>query len=693
MRALPLWLAATAALTLSACSSSNNSPFENPPPSQINMLGKAAKGLVSNAPVEICPAGAASGAASCITGRTSATGEYSLTVNQPFAVPAIVTLTADAETLIKCDVAAGCGEAAFGETFAAPADFVMRTVVPSLATATVTAPVTPFTDAVVARAIDAGGASDANVAAARNFISAALGLSGAVDVLGLTPVDITNPTELAAAGAQAHDYSFFLAGVAAANAADPKAAVEALTAAFVGGLSQADYQSLVVATQGQLQALNAAQRAGLVATAEFQAANTPAGGFTPPPPANVDSVAQAKSAVAQLRQIFNDVVALEEPLEAFGPQVEAAAAAAEQSEPLLAALFDAISVAFSDLAVVAPDGPQSCFTGPQTVSDENFSVDVTLTCSVDSEAQSRTISVSGSAGSYDIDALKLVATENVYAILIDDPDAPPAAEPGEGTEPLGFDITLGSIAQTDGPAASFTISAGGITLDIDKGSVFDLIDEDDVSVVRGLLLAVEARAEFAVPPPVGSAFFEGEFRVSASSADAEADPVLNQLRFAGSIGVNEAVALASIEYTPDAEAAGPEGFKGRITLTLDTSGIPNVPALQLVATGRFLQFVDDGDKVEFEGTVTFVRNAAQLVRVQFIGGDDVDTEGLDLDNRLIVEVGTGASGVTLVYREVEGDDVVGRINVGDDQVAIVSRSAGASALLIRYSDGSFESLF
>ncbi len=206
--------------------------------------GTAAKGIISGG---IVTATEVSTGNEVGTALTDIDGKYQLTIGSNYqGGPIQLTITADADTQMKCDATEGCGTRPaddgitdtdavvdFGEWYKPGAGGVqMRALIPAASNgATISASITPFTEMAAARA---GAAPTADsIAAANSEVTSLLG----VNILNTPPVDITSLP----AGASATEIAYAALASAAANLAgtdsetgllDVQAGIDALASAL-----------------------------------------------------------------------------------------------------------------------------------------------------------------------------------------------------------------------------------------------------------------------------------------------------------------------------------------------------------------------------------------------------------------------------------------------------------------------------
>ena len=190
-------------------------------PEPVTLNGAAVKGVVANAVVaayEIDSAGSASITA-LATSVTDESGDYSLNLPDSFTGGALLLrLSANDEgtTTMKCDVAGGCSNVAFGESLVVPENFELLAVLEnSNAGDEVALNLTALTTLAAHYASSkTGGLTTTNIEAANTQVADTFDLTGSINQL--TPVDLTDPSDLAAADPEAITNALYSAGILAA---------------------------------------------------------------------------------------------------------------------------------------------------------------------------------------------------------------------------------------------------------------------------------------------------------------------------------------------------------------------------------------------------------------------------------------------------------------------------------------------
>jgi hypothetical protein len=170
------------------------------------MTGAASKGVIWKGVVTAEELGSDGAVLRAVaTGETDAAGQYSLTLNDTYqGGPVRVRITADADTLMKCDAITSCGSFESGDTndsnsdgtidrgewFAPGSSFRMQALVAKAnANDKLSVSITPYTDMAATHAKTLGLTAE-NIAVANSKVS---NLLGGVDILATKPIDVTNP--------------------------------------------------------------------------------------------------------------------------------------------------------------------------------------------------------------------------------------------------------------------------------------------------------------------------------------------------------------------------------------------------------------------------------------------------------------------------------------------------------------------
>ncbi|UVW35721.1 hypothetical protein NYF23_03685 [SAR92 clade bacterium H455] len=222
------------ALSLQGCGGGSGNTNTPAIPEALTLKGAAVKGVVANAAVaayEIDSAGVTATTA-LATSTTDENGDYSLDLPDSFTGgPLLLKLSAndDGSTTMKCDVADGCSGVTFGESFSVPENFELLAVLGnSSAGDEVTLNLTALTTLAAHYANSkTGGLTTENIDAANTQAADTFGLTGGIHQF--TPVDLTDPNDVAAADPEAIANALYSAGVLAALLNDQRDIADGLT--------------------------------------------------------------------------------------------------------------------------------------------------------------------------------------------------------------------------------------------------------------------------------------------------------------------------------------------------------------------------------------------------------------------------------------------------------------------------------
>lgn len=327
-KTLPL-LIATLALTMSGCGKGGG---DNPATGDtgitgVTLDGTAAKGIINKGNVlaeELNSSGAVIRAVGNAT--TGADGSYEIPVASSYeGGPIQVTITADSNTEMKCDIPAssGCGTRTdgitdtnstvdFGEWYK-PGELTMTALVPEAATSDkVKVNITPYTDLAARRAKASGTVNNTAVYNANSEVS---NLLGGIDILNTKPLDITDSTVANNGGASERAYAAF--GAAIASLADSSSgkpnlndALSTLLTSFADGKISANdtlssnfsLQELITAATGTFTKAGIADTSGVITTLQSNV-DTAVNGIVDPAP----STTAGSTALTKVKTFVGDV--------------------------------------------------------------------------------------------------------------------------------------------------------------------------------------------------------------------------------------------------------------------------------------------------------------------------------------------------------------------------------------------------
>ena len=199
----------------------------------VAVTGTAAKGIVRGGLVTACPiiTGTVDCSAPIAETTTDDAGLYSVTIPETsFGAPFVVRVTANENTRMMCDLAAGCGTTEnpidFGELYVPDvSNFELDAIVPSVAVDTTpTVNVTALTDLSSSFALSTVGADStasdviASISTANSRIADLFDIDE--DITSLPVVDLTNPTAVASVDIEVLNYNLLGPSIVSASRFD-----------------------------------------------------------------------------------------------------------------------------------------------------------------------------------------------------------------------------------------------------------------------------------------------------------------------------------------------------------------------------------------------------------------------------------------------------------------------------------------
>jgi hypothetical protein len=481
MRTIKFLLAILFSLTVAACNSGGGSSSGgSTPTAAVQISGEAAKGIIKFATVTAYELNATGSSVRTVgTSETDASGKYSLNVASSAGytggpLKLVLSAKSDGSTKMACDVSAGCGAGvAFGQDYVLPLTFTLVAYQQSASNgATVTAQITPYTSMAAARIqaqIQVGSTLDNTlVANATSEVSQMVG----VDVSKTEPVDITNPTAVAAAGPDALQYAAFNAGIGnvAFASGNFEAGITAAANSFADGkfdsTDAVSIASIVAAVNTEALGTPALNTTTLTATLASITTNTTVAGVYDPAPsstATLTAVAQAKGLVSQTRTWGNQIAALKTPADAAAVSVTTAKAVLNSTSNGLAGWFfhnAAYAIKTVKTQAMSAGGLQATsYSFPISYWDaQNNPVSGTGTVTVASNSSGNlmlTISAPAIAG---VTTSGTVTTPLLSSSILGTQQTSVALASGLST------LSVTGSASTSSPATSFTVKNGTLNM-------------------------------------------------------------------------------------------------------------------------------------------------------------------------------------------------------------------------------------
>jgi len=682
----------------------------------VTLGGTAAKGIIYGGNVVAEELDASGTVVSRIgSAITAVDGSYTLTTGDDYrGGPIRVTISADENTWMKCDVPLGCGMRVdniadsdtvidFGEWYK-PGNLTMMALVAEAVTDdSISVNITPYTDLAANRAMAADSLTAAEVYSANSEVS---DLLGGIDILNTEPLDITDATVVAENGNSATRITYAaLSAAIAALAVDPSggnpdinAALATLWNSFRDGTIIADdtgtatddstisLQEIVNGATGTFAQIGIADTSGVVDSLQADINDAPPGGSVDPQPGSVTG----GTTLARVKAFVNDVrtwgTVIEEETrvkgEAFGTQVDLASTAADASMelvvgPALGSTIEAIFLRLTTTTATELGGGEYVVGMPGDPQFESGTITysggvVTIT---DGLIDGVTVNLSVQLPDDKSTVASLVAVINSATLM---------SESTELTIDSGsIDVTLATPYSVDyaaldmGAADEPDISGGSVTLRValtqkqdDSGvmlaspvtftgtlltTLVNPVTDDETGKVTWLTPAT-LTLKGGISDTVGNSF-EASLTVNISNADTFA-PV-------GESGFDSDFAL---EENGDNWLAGTIG----LDFVLQLDGLPT--ALINIS----------GDRTAFEtgtATVTVIYGARQIIIAAALGG------GLTTGTVTI----TNQDGVAMSIVVGDFDALTGDIEYnGQMYGSIATLNNGLTK--ITYIDGTFESL-
>ncbi|HHJ19116.1 MAG TPA: hypothetical protein ENJ84_04705 [Gammaproteobacteria bacterium] len=350
-------IAIATSLALTACGGNGNSDDPDDPddpadPTATNrtVSGIAAKGIIQKGLVTAVELNVDGTDAKTVgTTTTDNEGKYQLKLNSNYlGGPIKVTVSSQPGTTMICDVhSAACD---YGKPFTPSTGFSLDAVLPPVAkSATINAQVTPLTHMAASRAIASGKVTKDSVNDANSEVSQLVG----VNILAVPPADITKGK----AGASDNEltYAAFVAGagkLALEDAGGLNGGLEKLAATFEDGKFDSSdgikIQALLDAAESEAanSKIKTTRLTAQVNTVESQLGTD--GSYDPKPNKNTGSdVDTAKQLVGQARLWVDSLIQLEQPLQAFGGDVELASEAFDSNASVLVEFFTDVTTQIS----------------------------------------------------------------------------------------------------------------------------------------------------------------------------------------------------------------------------------------------------------------------------------------------------------------------------------------------------------
>ena len=644
--------------------------------------GTAAKGIVQHGLIEVYELDA-NGNSLRLVGKTTtnAQGQYEATLDDRYdGGILLIKLKAGPETKMICDVqGSSCN---FGEAIGLDSDFELEALVPPPEQGNkIKAQVTPVAAMAAARARALGAIDERNVERALAEVSELVG----VDILTTPPADITRKTT----GDGNDDgivYAAFLAGIGKI-ALEPEngglqAGLEKFAESFADGkFDPADpvrLDALITEVTDQanktgIQSARLSSRLAIV-QAELDAND----GVFDPEPGNsngdTNDVAKAKALIGDLRSWVDSIEKLESPASAFGDEVDTVTTLLDPEATALTAQYTSVVEA----VVTALENRLAAGT-----SIGSWLVPV------------------GTAGS-----VTVVGTESAngasYAV------SNPQGLPNLSGLSLLLETSLKS-ADLKQLLNGQPVTANGLVLgiqgEITSTNVRMSIDNMKLDATFAGNYRFDPTANDATPPAIQAASFDGEVEIEAPGRG---------VGFAGDIAIQltqlanrnaEGVGLEEISLDGVVNGSSGKSFSSRIRLTIDNPEqidiTSNEPEKSHFAKGTLSVTVALKLVGRPDATLNLTAKRTGRTLVDVTAGLFYDHRSLTIEGRVSGQEDAAAAGGTTRFTNADGVEIVmtgasgkqrGTIKVHDRLVGIVE-ALPSGALIARYEDGTFESLY
>jgi trimeric autotransporter adhesin len=683
---------------------------------------------------------------------TAEDGTYSLTLNSSYVSGTAIFIEISAEdgATMRCDVTQ-CGTVdgtpiLFGDTYPLASTFTMAATLPKADSSTVTVNVTPLTDIAskltLQKVVSGARASDAALASNAQ-IANRLGITGGL--INQAIVDITNANAVNGATKDALDYNLKAAAAIAAILKDDSSlsledAVASLSNQFANGgiadkettestaitieelleeaLAILDAVKAVEGVDSDDQELTGASTSITAAEADAeQNGDTTASQGDIPDDIGSEGLIAAKAFVKQVRDLGSAGVITENQA-AFADQVDLAAQVLADDGDIVA---EAMGLALNAIANAVGEFEDAEGTKPTSSTTDGITV---------------AISVSGDTETYKIDQNLSVSETDVALALsavngsvIDEDSDETENDDGsvtyvaEGTATIDLSIT----GSAESSAAKLTIDEGSsisasfaYSEQSDETEFFSEYNEEwnDATTVEDASASLSVTlAQLGGDNPVS---FTGAMNIALDLLDytdmGEYSSEFGENGYSESEKYTETTIVDGFEITLSGEFSDASGNAISATLAANLTNFDETCTSDLsysnlngysysytcddetaqdYAMGNLsiifdvdLAGVSDDINVNFSAGRTGLNTGEGSIKLSY-GGKQLN---------LVYEGGNSVSlsnhnNVTLVLTETESGDeisVSGAINVGDDKFADVNDDSGA--IIIRYSDGSFESI-
>ncbi|GAA4093845.1 hypothetical protein [Zhongshania borealis] len=683
---------------------------------------------------------------------TAEDGTYSLTLNSSYTegTPLFIEISAVDGTTMRCDIAE-CGTVngtavLFGDTYPLASTFTMAATLPQADSGSVTVNVTPLTDIASQLTLQkvASGAQPSAAALASNAqIANRLGISGGL--ISQAIVDITNADAVSSASKDALAYNLKAAAAIAAtlngnSGLSLEDAVATLSNQFKnGGMADKETTASTAVTieellEVALGLINTMNNNGInseelesadtdITAAELDAeqnGSTTASQGDIPDDLGSDGLIATKAFVKQVRDLANAGVITENQA-AFADQVELAAQVFADDGDIVA---EAMGLAINAIANAVAEYEDAEGTKPSTSTTDG----ITVSISVSGDTETYTINQDVSVGETTV-ALALNA---VNGTIINEED-PTTTENTDGSttyESAGtasFDLSVSGSAESssaklsieEGSSLNGSFSYSDESTETETLTSYNETWDDTVTVEDAAANLIVILSQKSGDNPVS---FTGDMSIELDllnySDQGEYDNSFGEVNYSDSEEYTETFMIDGLDITLSGEFSDSSNNVISATLAASLSNIDEscesidsynnqngftytftyeckeeteqdyaMASLSIIFDINLTGVADDIN-VNFSANRTGLESGAGSLDLIY-GGKQLNLAYEGGDSVTI----SNHNDVTLVLTETEVDNetsVSGTISVDDEKFADVGDDSGAA--LVRYSDGSFETL-
>lgn len=683
---------------------------------------------------------------------TAEDGTYSLTLNSSYTegTPLFIEISAVDGTTMRCDIAE-CGTVngtavLFGDTYPLSSTFTMAATLPQADSGSVTVNVTPLTDIASQLTLQkvASGAQPSAAALASNAqIANRLGISGGL--ISQAIVDITNADAVSSASKDALAYNLKAAAAIAAtlngnSGLSLEDAVATLSNQFKnGGMADKETTASTAVTieellEVALGLINTMNNNGInseelesadtdISAAELDAeqnGSTTASQGDIPDDLGSDGLIATKAFVKQVRDLANAGVITENQA-AFADQVELAAQVFADDGDIVA---EAMGLAINAIANAVAEYEDAEGTKPSTSTTDGITVSISVSGDTETYAINQDVSVG--------ETTVALALSAVNGTIINEED-PTTTENTDGSttyESAGtasFDLSVSGSAESssaklsieEGSSLNGSFSYSDESTETETLTSYNETWDDTVTVEDAAANLIVILSQKGGDNPVS---FTGDMSIELDllnySDQGEYDNSFGEVNYSDSEEYTETFMIDGLDITLSGEFSDSSNNVISATLAASLSNIDEscesidsynnqngftytftyeceeeteqdyaMASLSIIFDINLTGVADDIN-VNFSANRTGLESGAGSLDLIY-GGKQLNLAYEGGDSVTI----SNHNDVTLVLTETEVDNetsVSGTISVDDEKFADVSDDSGAA--LVRYSDGSFETL-